>query len=120
MRQSHDTDESIPEETVHPKLRTRVRLHDSRFEIHSPIAVIVSCSRATLLAINGDATRLAGHRGKPALAIALEPQAPPGIRARRLHFRRKEVLAEKKVFRAITVEVVHHGGKRGRQLRLGG
>src|SRR5688572_5419158 len=97
---------------VEPGLRAVLCHH----EVHSSVAVEIARGRAALLTVHRDPALLTRHGVEPALAIALQQQAAPGIVPRHLGREREEILTEKKILRAVPVEVRCTHRKSGREL----
>ena len=71
-----------------------------------------------MLAINGDARRVAGNGSEISFAITSQDQSTPCIQPRHPGPIRKEILREKNVFVAIEVEVRNGGAENRSELRI--
>src|SRR5260370_42557906 len=88
-------------------------------KVQSPITVVVGISSTTLLPIDDQTRPCAVDRLQLARAVAEQEETPAGVEPGDGDRCREEVLAQKDVFLAVTIEVRNAGVKRRRQLRLG-
>src|SRR5688572_3876402 len=84
-----------------PGLRGVLRYH----QVRTAILIVISHGGAALLAVNHDAALLAGHRAKPAAAVPFQNQTSARVVARNLRVRAEQILADKEVFVAVTIEI---------------
>src|ERR1051325_4239514 len=77
-----------------PRLWKRRAAARGAREAEPAVAVVVRVCRAALVAVDQESRVLARHRAKPALAVALEQQAPSGIVSRKADRGRLQILAQ--------------------------